>query len=216
MALWSLRGLELNALLEAAQLCLQSALGSDRLCSTEGLISAGREAHQDHYLLLRWSCTCSPSSGTEQAGGCPDHTRLHLCTLKWPQITGIYNAAPCGTRAAARSGRKALYCQKRMFFSIPKAGDESSPPSPAIAPLNHPLPQVSPFKDVALPGAVQAGEPKELQFSICHSPLAKVTVRGSCKGCWEASVNYPTCRLQPFLVFATGEKSSFRAGRGGE
>lgn len=28
---------------------------------------------------------------------------------------------------------------------------------------------------------------------------------------WDtASVNYPTCTLQPFLVFATGEKSSFR------
>lgn len=57
----SLQVLELNALLEAAQLCWQSALRPDMLCSTVGLISAGREAHQDHYLLLGWPYTCPPA-----------------------------------------------------------------------------------------------------------------------------------------------------------
>lgn len=43
--------------------------------------------------------------------------------------------------------------------------------------------------------AVQAGEPERLQFSICHNPLAKVTVWGSCEMLLRrdtASVNYPT------------------------
>lgn len=90
----SLKVLELHALLEAAQPRQHSALAPDMLCPTVGLISTGREAHQDHYLLLRWSCTCPPSSGTEQAGRYPDHS-LPLCTPKCPQITAVCNTVWC-------------------------------------------------------------------------------------------------------------------------
>lgn len=154
----------------------------------------------------------SPSSGTDQAGY-PDHTCISAAwsdpKLLWFINSSLWYLSSWG------SEKEGWFLFSRRMFSVLK-GVISFPLHPLQSPLwTTPCPRsVSPRMGGGTARYTLGWSTQRLQLSICHSPLAKATVWGSCKSFWEAPVNYPTCTLQPFLVFATGEKSSFGPGRG--
>lgn len=156
---------------------------------------------------------------------------LHLCPQPWhwkagtypdhplhPEVTpdrcGLWYSSSCSLSTWGVRGGRWIPVLKKDVVQHPKGGWSVFPSIPCNCPSGaHPAP---PRMGGGTARAAQAGVLRRLQLPVCHKTLAMATVWGGCKGFWEAAVNYPTCTLQPFLVFATGEKSSFRLGRGAE
>lgn len=206
--------LELNPSLEAPRLCQHRALRA-------GLISTGREAHQHCYLLLWWPCAVVPPLALAL------NTALRLVAaltvphyIPAPQSDPkllIYKTAPCATSAAEGAKEGGSIFPRRTLFCIQSYA------------INFPVHRLSlPLWTSTLGNCQEEQEtaccwmPYRLEnLSVFSSPFVTILwqkwVWGSCEGLLRrdtASVNYLTWTLQPFLVFATGEKSSFRGGEG--
>lgn len=157
------------------------------LCPTVGLISAGREAHQDP----------APRSAPRSPWFVTLCGELYSLSVVPEQLRG--------------QRRKVVSCSQEGGCWASQRWVLFPPASPAIS---TPCPRSVP---PGVGGARGSTGCRTQEASVLRLPQSSgKSDWGSCKGFWEVSVNYPTCTLQPFLVFATGEKSSFRPGRGGE